>query len=760
MKTFLLAALAWVCLAPAWAAPPLPGHVLPDGATRPRIDGRLDDAIWRDVPRYTGFRQFRPDSQPDAGAHTTTVQVLIEPNALVFAFTATDPTPALIRDPLLRRDEVWPDQDAVGVWIDAVGRQQVAQFVRVNAAGVMADGVYTAATDNEDGTPDFLEVEAAAVRTATGYTVELRWPLVNLRYAKADGLPWRFMFTRRIPREPNIALVSTGRERNDPDALRDMHTLDGLAQVQAQWAQASHLTVRAEGTLRQAQAGTASKTKANLGLALQWRPRADWVVDALLRPDFSQVELDAPQLSGNTRFALFMPEKRAFFLESSDVVGQQGPDNWGVARGLAAFYSRAVAAPRAGLRATWRGAHDEATALVMRDAAGGSLLRAGAYGTETREASTASQLLFARSRHGLEGGSAVAGLVSLRDWGQGRRTLVAGSDALLRLSDTDQLSGHLLASQDSTDFDANDQLLRAAQSRQGHNAWLAWRHRGEHLQLNAHLESISANFANANGFVPQAGIRRNTVEAVYALHPQPAEGAGFPIYEWEWQLRLTDTRTLRDARRGVPAGERAAQALQPGFFLLGPLDTEMWTHANFERLRARSGGQLHSATSLTWGLGSHPGPRLAFVNIEGQVGEFLDLDADRIARGASWSAFATWRQNAFGWGWLLEQRIGQLALRSPTGGSALVDRSAVTKLVLLPSTAQALRLVHQRTHYARRAEVGLVAARERGHVTTLTWLAREGPLRNWSLGASWERPSDGSAQRREAFLKWQEGWAL
>ena len=51
-----------------------------------------------------------------------------------------------------------------------------------------------------------------------------------------------------------------------------------------------------------------------------------------------------PQLAGNTRFALSVPEKRAFFLESTDVIDLP----------LAAFYSRSVTDPRYGLRATWR----------------------------------------------------------------------------------------------------------------------------------------------------------------------------------------------------------------------------------------------------------------------------------------------------------------------------------------------------------------------------------------------------------------------
>lgn len=747
-----------LCASLGQAAPPLAALHADAALPRPVIDGRLDDEAWRRAPVFDGFRVFRPESRADAGAWRTQVQLLIERDALVFALRAQDPAPATIRDPLLRRDEVWPDQDSVTVWLDASGRQQVAQYVRVNAAGVIADGLYTAATDDEDATPDFLEVEAAVQRTAEGYTVEIRWPLIHLRYAREGGLPWRIAFTRRVP-EAGVALTSTARERTDAHALRDMHTVPALQAAQSGWAQASHLRLRAEGTVRDTRDGAGGDAQANLGLALQWRPRADWVIDGLLRPDFSQVELDAPQLSGNTRFALFQPEKRAFFLESADLVGQRGPDDWGVARGLAAFYSRTVAAPRGGLRASWRGASNEATALWMRDGAGGTVLRASAYATDSADITEPSRLLFARARLGL-GAAALAPLVSLRDWGDGRRTQVAGVDGLWTVDAENQLGGHWLASAHSTALDADARLRRAPQQHD-HNAWLHWRHRGAHWKWNAHWESIGPEFINDNGFVPQAGIRRATLEMAYALHPQADEASVFPLYEWEWTLRLLDVRTLRDARRGVPAGEVAQQGLFPGVFLLGPLDTEIWAHANWERLRVGSGGALHAPRSFSWGIGTHPGPALAFVEVEGQVGEFVDFDADRLTRGASWSAFLHYRQRVLGWGLLAELRWRQTALRAAQGDAqALVEGSQQLKLVLLPSAAQALRLVHQRTQFERRAETRLMAERQREQVTTLTWLAREGPLRHWSLGASWSRPGERGRTRRELYLKWEEGWAL
>ncbi|MBB4842578.1 hypothetical protein HNP55_001093 [Paucibacter oligotrophus] len=76
---------------------------------------------------------------------------------------------------------------------------------------------------------------------------------------------------------------------------------------------------------------------------------ADDAVD--YSPDF-ELQAAAQRLPGNTRYALSLPEKRAFFLESGDVLGQSLVD--GNAHTLAAFYSRAITDPDWGLRATWR----------------------------------------------------------------------------------------------------------------------------------------------------------------------------------------------------------------------------------------------------------------------------------------------------------------------------------------------------------------------------------------------------------------------
>ena len=85
-------------------------------------------------------------------------------------------------------------------------------------------------------------------------------------------------------------------------------------------------------------------------------------------PDFSQVEIDAPQLSGNTRWRSACRRSAPFFLESAELVGQTCRTRPARTRTLPAFYTRAITDPDAGLRASWRGEGAEATLLSLRDA--------------------------------------------------------------------------------------------------------------------------------------------------------------------------------------------------------------------------------------------------------------------------------------------------------------------------------------------------------------------------------------------------------
>ena len=762
--TFRLLGLGLLALAlPAWANNNPAAVRLPAGATAPTIDGRLDDEAWQRAPVYERFVQFLPaDKQP--ARWRTTVQILVTDDALVFGIRAWDPEPDRIRAPLARRDQVKADQDFVSVFIDPVGHRRTAQYVRVSAAGVLEDGLFAAEEASEDAAPDF-DVEAAATRLPDGYSVELRWPLAALRFPHADGLPWRVMVVRNIPREERTLNVSaTALTKDALHFIAELQPLDGLGDLVEQVRERSFIAFRPELTLRSTtdrdESGTRRSREASLGAEFKWRPRADWVIDATLNPDFSQVELDAPQLAGNTRFALSVPEKRPFFLESADVVGPTQPDESGENRSLAAFYTRAITDPDWGLRATWRGAGAEATALNLRDAGGGPVLRAGAFATRVGVQPAGSQASFARGRMQVgEGGHlGLAGLVSLRDFGDGLSTRVVGSDGVWRAGDSDQWRGHLLLSSTTLGLDAEGRVLRVPADR-GHRAWLGWRHLDADWFANVNIEEVSPRFANDNGFVNQSGIRRASAFGYLRLGAQ--ELAGMELHESEAQLTLLETRTLADPLLGVAAGQVVERQVRPGFWFSAARNTGVWGHVGLDQHRARNGGPLHQTRTLLLGFESNPGELLSYVNAEIEAGRRLDVEADRVGSGVQAQAEARLRfPLPTGWWLELEQRLGLGWVDAPDGRRAFTDRSAQSLVVLHLGPRDSLRLIHQQTHFMRREDTAASLAAEdtRDRQLALMFQHRVGLSRIVSAGLNRASERPGQARRSELFFKLALGY--
>lgn len=758
--TFRLLGLGLFALAlPAWAhnGPAHPTALrLAASDTPPRIDGRLDDDAWQRAPAHDRFVQFLPtDKQP--ARWRTTVQVVVTDDALVFGIRAWDPAPERIRSPLARRDQVKADQDFVSVFIDPVGHRRVAQYVRVSAAGALEDGLFSAEEDSEDTAPDF-DVEAAATLLPDGYSVELRWPLAALRFPHADGAPWRVMVARNIPREDRTLNLSAPLTKDALSFIAELQPLDGLGDLVAQVRERSFLMFRPELTLRATRnrddTGTRRQRQASLGAELKWRPRADWVVDVTLNPDFSQVELDEPQLAGNTRFALSVPEKRPFFLESADVVGPTQADDSGENRSLAAFYTRAITDPDWGARATWRGAGAEATALSLRDAGGGQVLRAGAFATRRGLQPDGSQASFARGRlqWGEQGQVGLAGLVSLRDFGSGLSTRVVGSDGIWRAGDSDQIRGHLLLSDTTLSLDDDGRVLRVNGDR-GHRAWLGWKHRDGDWVANVNVEEISARFANDNGFVSQSGIRRASAFGYVRLGPRQLM---VDMHESEIQLKAQETRTVADPLLGVAAGQVVDRLFQPGFWFAAARNTGVWGHVGLDSHRARSGGQLHPTRTLLLGFESNPGETLGFLMGEVEWGRRLDVDADRVGLGLQAHLEAKLRfALPAGWWLELEQHLGLGWVDGPDGRRAFTDRSTQSLVVLHLSARDSLRLITQQTHFTRRDDpaVGLAADDYRDRQLALMFQHRVGLSRIVSVGLNRASERPARVRRDELFAK-------
>ena len=320
-----------------------------------------------------------------------------------------------------------------------------------------------------------------------------------------------------------------------------------------------------------------------------------------------------------------------------------------------------------------------------------------------------------------------------------------------------QLRGHVLLSNDSTALPASGDLLghpiAQGPSQGGQAAWLSWRHRAEDWQWSAHLEHISPRFVNDNGFVPQSGIQRSTLDITRILQPGNKE-----IAAWELLLRGMHTRAITDTQTGVLRPQLASELLQPGMWILSAAGTEGWAYLNLDQARTRFDGVVHHPRSVLLGASAHPGPRLTFVNLEVTLGERVDVEADRVGRGFKANTQVTWRDTLGPYGLELERRASIGTINNLTGSTALEESSAQTKFVLHLDASQAVRVVYQKQNFARTGEPGLPTSTSNSQIATLAWLARSGNLRSWSMGASWAQ-QDGQPAKREIFVKYQPGWA-
>src|SRR4051812_14270846 len=382
------------------------------------LDGRLDEPVWQRAAVLDRFWQSFPQAEVEAPVRTE-ARFAMDAHALYVAIRAFDPDLGALRAPFARRDNVLSDQDMLVLFLDPVGARKFAHFYRVNPRGSVGDGLFNEDSGTEDFSPDF-DFEVATGRFEGGWTVELRIPFSTLRYPGTASTEWSVMVWRNYPRDQRYRMSSSKLPREQNCFLCLNEPLTGLTDLPSpRFLQLTpNATVR---TVHNWGEGVASKTERDTvpSLDLKWRARSDVVVDATINPDFSQVELDTPQLAGNAQFALFYPEKRPFFLEGADIL--QAP--------LSAIYTRSVTDPAWGVRATQRRDAFDGTVLVTRDDGGGLVLLPNTYTTHFALQDFKSYASFARARWQHDGFT-LGALATDRTIDGGAYNRVAGPDAV------------------------------------------------------------------------------------------------------------------------------------------------------------------------------------------------------------------------------------------------------------------------------------------------------------------------------------------
>jgi hypothetical protein len=285
-------------------------------AVAPVIDGNLDDPAWATAVEISGFTQREPDEGAPA-TQQTFVRILYDDDALYIGARLEDGGPVTSR---LGRRDTSIESDSFRIFLDPhLDRRSGAHF-GVYASNVQYDAVLYNDTNAD---PQWDAVWASATKiTASGWNVEMRIPLSQLRFPDRPVHTWGINMQRYVSRLNEVSrLVHVPRTESGfvsrfallegIEGIRPRRSLEVLPYAAAR-AEMSDL-VGPGNPFRDP-----TEQRADAGLDLKYRLTSNLTLTGTINPDFGQVEVD-PASVNLTQFELFFPERRPFFTEGSNL---------------------------------------------------------------------------------------------------------------------------------------------------------------------------------------------------------------------------------------------------------------------------------------------------------------------------------------------------------------------------------------------------------------------------------------------------------
>ncbi|MBI4545072.1 MAG: carbohydrate binding family 9 domain-containing protein, partial [Gemmatimonadetes bacterium] len=295
-----------------------------------RLDGVLDEAVWGRAAAARAFKQREP-LQGEPASEETEVRVLYDGELLILGVLARDREPEQIVSRILQRDRVmgtdfegkpvFMGDDGVAILLDAFHDHRNAMVFATNPNGAEFDALIT--DEGREFNIDWRAVwRVAARRVPEGWSAEFAIPFRTLRYpAGAGERPWGFNVFRMIRRKNEQALWSAWSRDNEgfTRVSRAGH-LEGMADLPRTGLNLEVKPFALSGASQQPvePQGLETDPRLDAGLDLKYEVRPGLVLDLTLNTDFAQVEVDNQQVN-LTRFDLFFPEKRDFFLENKGI---------------------------------------------------------------------------------------------------------------------------------------------------------------------------------------------------------------------------------------------------------------------------------------------------------------------------------------------------------------------------------------------------------------------------------------------------------
>ena len=542
------------------------------------IDGQLTEPAWQLAEPATHFTQWNPRPGMPA-SYDTDARFVYDAENLYIGVRCWDPEPDRITVSGLEREFASGNQDGVGLFFDTMHDGQSGFYFATNPVGAHHD--YQVSADDGYRNLDWDGVwDVKVTIDESGWSAEFIVPFKTLRFSSAARQEWGLNIMRRIRRFNEDSHWSPLPRRYRVSRASMAGTLTGLEGIH----QGRNLKIKPFGISKTIDTASATRSEdVDAGLDVKYGLTESMTLDLGYRTDFSQVEVDQQQIN-LTRFNLFFPEKREFFLENAGVfgiasaAGSSGSTNDNVIP----FFSR-----RIGLSAT-----GSPIPIV-----GGARLsgKTGAYDIGLLSMKTRSDgdvpaetFVVGRIRRTFRGQSSVGAFLTSRDSDASGGNRLYGVDSFLRFFEKLEVSSYLMRT-DTPAREGQDGAQRLG---------IIWR--DDDWAASGEYEEVQPNFN------PEVGFVRRTDTSHYST-------------ELIWRPRPRNSRRIRNYTLGASAEYYAASSS-------GALETEQ--QGVTTGLALQSGASIAATATHTFDRLDAP-----FAIRPGVVIPVGDYDYDNITLG-------------------------------------------------------------------------------------------------------------------------------
>ncbi|MGE0703658.1 MAG: DUF5916 domain-containing protein [Vicinamibacterales bacterium] len=486
------------------------------------LDGSLDEEVYLAVPPVGDFIQQEPREGTPASERTDVWVFFDDDNVYVSArIWMSQPEGMIVNE--MRRDDgnIWRTNDSIGVVFDTFYDRRSGYYVNTNALGAVRDGFLL--DEHRNANIDFNFVwDVRSRRLQDGWSTEIVIPFKSIRYPSGSRQVWGFN-VQRVDRTSNeLSYLSPVPASYGGPGIWKMSSAATLVGIEAPASGGGILDVKpyALSTFSGGPALGARDDNVNgeIGGEAKYKITKSLNVDFTYNTDFAQVEADTQQLN-LTRFSLFFPEKREFFLEG------QSNFNFGTTFGTArpggdqnpiVFFSRQIGI---------------ANGLPVPIAGGGRVtgrigaFNVGALSIRTRESDDAdvdaTTFSVVRVRRDVLQRSTIGMIATDRRYGgvDAASNQVIGADAAFRLFQDVEVNANYLRSR-TTDVEGDGESYAGQ-----------FRYSGDLYGVEAARLKVGDAFQPGIGFVSRTGIVRNFGFLRYS--PRPARFSSVRKLSWE-----------------------------------------------------------------------------------------------------------------------------------------------------------------------------------------------------------------------------------